>query len=80
MTDIIKPGKQFKNDFMELTVLCFAQNGGRNVALLIRHDDGSFITVRNLTQVNDMYHWVWGNYYLELKDALKNYNKRMYEL
>ena len=78
--EIMKPGTRFTNGDMELTVLSFAENGGRNLALLIRHDDGMFITVRNLQPYNGAYCWTWGHYFDGLTEALKDYKKRFNDL
>lgn len=75
------PGFTFKNDTMTLTTLCFHESGKRNIALLLRHGDGMFITVRNVSKdPDDNYTWDWGFYSPELQEALDNYRERLTSL
>jgi len=79
----MKPGTKFKNGSMELTVICFTRTEGEhhtNLALLLSHDDGLFITVKHLGHGNTGYSWDWGHYFTDLRKALDDYDKRQKEL
>ncbi len=73
----MKQGFRFDSSGMEMTVLCFAESGKNNVALLICHDDGLFVTVRNVScDDNGSYSWAWGHYFSELHEALADFDER----
>ncbi len=52
----MKSGFTFQNETMLLTCLCFVENERGNVALIIDHENGLFITVRDVSRENN------GNY------------------
>ena len=59
----MKIGFRFTDNGLELTVLRFAGNDKNNLALLICHDDGLFVTVRDLSRDADgSYSWSWDTY------------------
>jgi hypothetical protein len=82
MNQSIKPGMRIINGATECTVLLFTENGRRNLAMLIRSDDGMFVTVRNLSifEGHATYSWDWGHYFTDIREAIKDYNKRFNEL
>lgn len=77
---MIKPGMKFKNSFMELTVLCYDEISDKNLALLFSTNDEMFITVRNLSKYKDEYAWCWGHYFIDIRDAVKDYDERKKDL
>ena len=71
-TQTIKPGFQFKNNSMRLTVVHFYGTDKRNLALLVRENDACpYITVRD---------WAWGHYFSDFDEALEDYRERLSEL
>ena len=76
----LKPGMQFFNGKSKFTLLCICETSDTNVALLIRHCDGTFITVRNLKRYYGDYIWDWGFYSDNLSSAFNNYNQRKKDL
>ncbi len=82
MNEVIKPGMRIMNGKTECTVLLFTENGRRNLALLIRSEDGMFVTVRNLSifEGHTTYSWDWGHYFTDIHAAIKDYDKRFREL
>lgn len=73
----MKQGFRFTNSDMEMTVLCHAESGKNNAALLICHDDGLFVTVRNVSRdYNGSYSWTWGHYFSNIHEALADFDKR----
>ena len=80
MIQTIKPGINFVNGTMELTVLSYTEINGNNLALIIRNCDGMFITVRNLSPWQEQYVWDWGHYFTDLREALDDYDARKKDL
>ena len=81
-TQTIKPGFQFKNNSMRLTVVHFYGTDKRNLALLVRENDTCpYITVRDLSETgNGSYDWAWGHYFSDFDEALKDYRERLSDL
>ena len=81
-TQTIKPGFQFKNNSMRLTVVHFYGTDKRNLALLVRKNDACpYITVRDLSETgNGSYDWAWGHYFSDFDKALKDYRERLSDL
>ena len=81
-TQYIKPGFQFKNNSMRLTVVVFYGTYKRNLALLVRENDACpYITVRDLSETgNGGYDWAWGHYFFDFDEALKDYRERLSDL
>lgn len=81
-TQYIKPGFQFKNNSMRLTVVLFYGTDKRNLALLVRENDACpYITVRDLSETgNGGYDWAWGHYFFDFDEALKDYRERLSDL
>ena len=81
-TQTIKPGFQFKNNSMRLTVVHFYGTDKRNLALLVRENDACpYITVRDLSETgNGGYDWAWGHYFFDFDEALKDYRERLSDL
>ena len=46
----MKIGFTFTNQDMQLTCLCFAESKRGNIALLVNHENGLFITVRDISR------------------------------
>jgi hypothetical protein len=80
ISDIVKPGFQFKNGIMNLTVLSFTETADTNLALLKCSNDKMLITVRNLMPWKDDYTWDWGHYFTNKREALKDYEVRKKDL
>ena len=80
MMDKLKVGMSIKNGSMKLTIIEFFEINNTNLALLLRHEDGMFITVRDLTFYNGEHIWWWGHYIPLLLDACKDFNMRKKDL
>ena len=78
----IKPGFQFKNNSMQLTVVHFYGTDKRNLALLMRLNDACpYITVRDPSETgNGSYDWAWGHYFSDFDEALEDYRERLSDL
>ena len=56
----MKIGFTFTNQDMQLTCLCFAESKRGNIALLINHENGLFITARDVSRENNgNFSWAW---------------------
>lgn len=76
-------GFVFKNNDIILTVLRFDGSERVNVALLKRHSDNMYITVRDVSRDREnAYSWAWGHYFTEpqLSLAVADYEQRRGEL
>lgn len=78
-TQDIKPGFQFKNNSMRLTVIHFYGTDKRNLALLVRENDACpYITVSDLSETgNGGYDWAWGHYFFGFDEAIEDYRERL---
>ena len=81
-TQTIKPGFQFKNNSMRLTVVHFYGTDKRNLALLVRENDACpYITVRDLSETeNGGYHRAGGPYFFDFVGALQGFRGRPSQL
>ena len=65
-----------KREDMQLTCLCFAESKRGNIALLIDHENGLFITVRDVSQENNGdFSWAWGHYFYDIRNAISDYEE-----
>ena len=78
----IKPGFQFRNSSMRLTVVLFNATNSGNAALLVRENDPRpYITVRDLSEAgNGRYDRAWGHYFSDFDKALEDYRKRLSDI
>lgn len=73
----MKIGFTFTNQDMQLTCLCFAESKRGNIALLINHENGLFITARDVSRENNgNFSWAWGHYFYDIRNAIGDYDKR----
>ena len=73
----MKTGFTFTNQDMQLTCLCFAESKRGNIALLIDHKNGLFITVRDVSRENNGdYSWSWGHYFKDKRNEKKEFDRR----
>ena len=81
-TQDIKPGFQFKNNSLRLTIVLFYGTDKRNLALLVRKNDACpYITVRDLSETrNGDFDWAWGHYFSDFDEALEDYRERLSDL
>ena len=72
----MKIGFTFTNQDMQLTCLCFAESKRGNIALLIDHKNGLFITVRDVSRENNGdFSWAWGHYFFDIRNAISDYEE-----
>lgn len=73
----MKPGFTFQNGTMQLTCLCFTESERGNLALLIDHKNGLFITARDVSQENNgSFSWAWGHYFYDIHNAIIDFDER----
>ncbi len=73
----MKVGFTFINQDMKLTCLCFAESIRGNIALVINHENGLFITARDVSRENNgNFSWAWGHYFYDIRNAIGDYDKR----
>ena len=73
----MKVGFTFINQDMKLTCLCFAESIRGNIALLINHENGLFITARDVSRENNgNFSWACGHYFYDIRNAIGDYDKR----
>ena len=73
----MKTGFTFTNQDMQLTCLCFVETERGNIALLVNHENGLFITVRDVSRENNgNFSWAWGHYFNDIRNAINDYDRR----
>ena len=73
----MKIGFTFTNQDMQLTYLCFAESKRGNIALLVNHENGLFITVRDISrEKNGNFSWAWGHYFNDIHNAIIDFDER----
>ena len=66
----------FTNQDMQLTCLCFAESKRGNIALLVNHENGLFITVRDVSrEKNGNFSGAWGHYFNDIRNAINDYEE-----